>query len=107
MALFENDKWYNCDLSASNNIGARYWTREIINYAKSFTENRGVAGHSQLPAPVARHQQTLASLIALSGCSALERAGLVPYSSQGSTLSQEAATIADAWRSEDVTVQYL
>jgi len=83
MALFKNEKWYNCDLSASNNIGARYCTPEIINYAKCLTGNREVAGHGQPPAPVARHQQTLASLIALSGCSLMERSGLVPYSSQG------------------------
>ena len=82
MALLRNEKWYNCDLPVSHNIGARYCTREIINYAKSLTGNRDVAEHGQLPALVTRHQQTPASLIALSGCSPVERAGLLPSSCQ-------------------------
>jgi len=49
-----------------------------------------------MPDPVARHQQTLASLLALTGCTPVERAGLVPYLCKGSTLLQEAVTIAAA-----------
>ena len=82
--LFRNEKWYNCDLSASYNIGARYWIREIVHCAEGLTGNGEVAGHGQLPDPVARHQQTLLSLIALSGCSLAERSGLVPDSCLGS-----------------------
>ena len=30
LCVFQSGKQYNCDLSASYNIGARYWIREII-----------------------------------------------------------------------------
>jgi len=78
IALFRNEKWYKCDLSASYNIGTRYWIREIINYAKSLTGNREVAGCGQMPDPVVPLRS------ALDLCQG------------GATLSQEAATIAAA-----------
>src|SRR5208283_1223967 len=53
IALFRNERWYNCDLLVSDNIGALYWIGEIINYVKSLTGNRAVAGHDQMPDPVA------------------------------------------------------
>ena len=52
IALFRNEKYYNCDLSSSYNIGARYWIGEILDYSKSLTGNSKVVhkrckGHNQ------------------------------------------------------------
>lgn len=91
VALFRNEKWYNSDLSASYNIGARYWIREL--FPKSLTGNSKVAGEGQSPCPVARHQQTLASFISLvRSASPGGNASHVPYSGQGSSLMETAIT---------------
>ena len=96
IALFRNEKMYNCDLSASYNIGARYWIREFQEHSKSPVSNgRVIAGDKSSPA-VARHQQTLASLISLVRSASLGGlTAFVPYSGQGlSPKSGETATRA-------------
>ena len=47
MCTFSSGKRYHCDLSASYNIGARYWLREII---KSLTETEGSLLEAEVPA---------------------------------------------------------
>ena len=66
IAVFsQGQKLYNADLNASYNIGARYWIRERTGHAKSLSRNaQGVQGDKSFPC-MARHQQTLASLISL------------------------------------------
>ena len=95
VALFRNGKRYNSDLSASYNIGARYWIREL---PKSLAGNSGVAGEGESPfMPVARHQQTLASLISLARTASHGGGSAhAPYSGQGSSLKREIAIIASA-----------
>lgn len=88
IALFRNWKWYNCDLSASYNIGARYWIREIL---QSLDGNIQVAMCGKMPDIVARHQQTLASLISLVRLLPREALPeLVLYSSQGRSVKETA-----------------
>jgi IS605 OrfB family transposase len=55
-------KMYNSDLSASYNIGARYWIRE---YSKSLCRKAEVVQADKSSPCAARHQQVLASLISL------------------------------------------
>ena len=47
MCTFASGKRYNCDLSASYNIGARYWIREIL---KSLPETEGSLLEAEVPA---------------------------------------------------------
>ena len=97
IALFRNEKTYNCDLSASYNIGARYWIREIVDHSKSLAGNSKVAKRGQMPDLVARHEQTLASLISLvQFVPPGDSTSPMPYSGQGSSSSEETATIAAA-----------
>lgn len=63
-AVFMSGKTYNADLSASYNIGARYWIREVLS-SKSLTGNSKVGSADISSVLPARHQQTLASLISL------------------------------------------
>lgn len=91
IALFKNWKWYNCDLSASYNIGARYWIRELL---QSLDGNIQVAMCGKMPDIVARHQQTLASLISLVRSLPREAlTGLVLYSSQGFSLNGSTSSL--------------
>jgi transposase len=55
-------KYYNCDLSASYNIGARYFVREIL---KSLTVTEGLALQAKVPGAAKRSQCTLSTLISL------------------------------------------
>ena len=97
IALFRNEKTYNCDLSASYNIGARYWIQEIVDHSKSLAGNSKVAKRGQMPDLVARHEQTLASLISLvQFVPPGDSTSPMPYSGQGSSFSEETATIAAA-----------
>jgi IS605 OrfB family transposase len=97
IALFRNEKEYNCDLSASYNIGARYWIREYQEHPKSqLRDGLVAAGGKSVPPVVARHQQCLASLISLvRSASPGSVSALVPY--PGEVLSsklEETATRA-------------
>lgn len=93
-AVFMSGKTYNADLSSSYNIGARYWIREIQEL-KSLTGNSEVAGMDISSIVVARHQQTLASLISLNRLMAMpSNTDCALYSSQGFSLKGETATIA-------------
>jgi hypothetical protein len=66
MAVFsEGQKINNADLSASYNLGARYWMREITDHSKSLGRNAQVVQGDKSSLCMARHQQTLASLISL------------------------------------------
>jgi len=101
IALFRNEKEYNCDLSASYNIGGRYWIRELAEHPKSLGGNVQVAVEGQSPSVAARHQQTLASLRLLCSTSLVRQSpmatsGLAPYSGQGLSPSRETATRAHA-----------
>lgn len=59
---FPNGKTYNCDLSASYNIGARYFIREII---KSMDENLWLLIEAKIPQCSKRSTCTFATLINL------------------------------------------
>ena len=59
---FKNDKIYNCDLSASYNIGARYYIREIV---KSLPETVGLALEAKVPQIAKRSTCTYSTLISL------------------------------------------
>lgn len=100
LSVFATGKTYNADLSASYNIGARYWIRELQNqksFSKSLSSNVQVIGADVSSIPIARHQQTLASLISLvRQLPTATLPALVLYSGQGSFLNREAATIAAA-----------
>jgi IS605 OrfB family transposase len=86
-AVFMTGKTYNADLSASYNIGARYWVREI----QSLTGNSKVAVAGESPATVARHQQTLASLISLGRLHSMSaNTDPVLYSGQGFSVKETA-----------------
>ena len=63
MCMFSTGKMYNCDLSASYNIGARYFIREIL---KSLSEMRRLEILAKVPELVTRSRCTLSSLINLS-----------------------------------------
>lgn len=62
LCKFKNDKIYNCDLSASYNIGARYFIREIL---KSFSEKKRLAIEAKVPRLAKRNTCTFATLISL------------------------------------------
>lgn len=59
---FTSGKIYNCDLSASYNIGARYFIREII---KSLPEKVGLALEAKVPQVARRSTCTYSTLISL------------------------------------------
>lgn len=62
LCKFQTGKTYNCDLSASYNIGARYFIREIL---KSLTAKSRLQVEAKVPAPCKRSTCTLADLINL------------------------------------------
>ena len=62
VATFKNNKIYHCDLSASYNIGARFYLRAI---QKSMTEKAWSQLTAKVPSVAVRNQWTLASLITL------------------------------------------
>ena len=59
---FPNGKVYNCDLSASYNIGARYFIREIL---KSLDESSRLEIEAKVPQSAKRSTCTLSTLINL------------------------------------------
>ena len=59
---FQNGKVYNCDLSASYNIGARYFIREIL---KSLPEKERLALEAEVPQAAKRSTCTWSTLIRL------------------------------------------
>lgn len=59
---FANGKRYNCDLSASYNIGARYFIREIL---KPLDKNSRLAIEAKVPQCAKRSTCTLSTLITL------------------------------------------
>ena len=59
---FQNGKVYNCDLSASYNIGSRYFVREIL---KSLPETARLALEAKVPQTAKRTTCTLSTLISL------------------------------------------
>lgn len=59
---FKSGKIYNCDLSASYNIGARYYIREIV---KSLPETARVALEAKVPQVAKRSTCTYSTLISL------------------------------------------
>jgi IS605 OrfB family transposase len=62
LAVFANGKQYNCDLSASYNIGARYFIRELL---KAVPETERSALAAKVPAVQRRTSCTYADLLAL------------------------------------------
>ncbi|MEG0385994.1 MAG: transposase, partial [Solibacillus sp.] len=62
LASFSNGKQYHADLSASYNIGARYFIREI---QKTISEKEWSKLSAKVPTLTTRTKQTLASLITL------------------------------------------
>ena len=62
LAIFSNGKQYHADLSASYNIGARYFIREI---QKSISEKEWSELLAKVPTLTTRTKQTLASFITL------------------------------------------
>ena len=62
LCRFENDKVYNCDLSASYNIGSRYYVREIL---KSLPARERLALEAKVPQAAKRSTCTLSTLINL------------------------------------------
>lgn len=59
---FQNGKVYHCDLSASYNIGARYFIRELL---KSVTATRRLQLEAKVPSVCRRSTCTLSDLISL------------------------------------------
>ena len=59
---FQNGKIYNCDLSASYNIGARYFVRELL---KSLPVRERLTLEAKVPQAVKRSTCTLSTLISL------------------------------------------
>lgn len=59
---FQNGKVYNCDLSASYNIGSRYFVREIL---KSLPVRERLALEAKVPQTAKRSTCTLSALISL------------------------------------------
>lgn len=59
---FQNGKTYNCDLSASYNIGSRYFVREIV---KSLPERERFVIEAKVPQCTKRSTCTLSTLINL------------------------------------------
>lgn len=62
MCKFKNGKIYNCDLSASYNIGARYFAREIL---KSLPETERLDIQAKVPGGAKRTTCTLSTLLEL------------------------------------------
>lgn len=62
LCKFQNGKTYNCDLSASYNIGARYFIREIL---KSLDENSRLRIEAKVPQCSKRSTCTFSTLISL------------------------------------------
>lgn len=62
LCMFPNGKIYNCDLSASYNIGARYFIREIL---KSAGESLRLRTLAKVPQCSKRSTCTLSTLISL------------------------------------------
>ena len=62
LCKFQNGKTYNCDLSASYNIGARYYIREIL---KSLPATERLAMEAKVPACAKRSTCTLSTLISM------------------------------------------
>ena len=62
MCTFTSGKRYHCDLSASYNIGARYWIREIL---KPLPETEGSLLEAEVPAVKRRSRCVYADLICL------------------------------------------
>ncbi|MST74084.1 IS200/IS605 family element transposase accessory protein TnpB [Roseburia sp. MUC/MUC-530-WT-4D] len=62
LCRFQNGKIYNCDLSASYNIGARYFIREIL---KSVDENSRLRIEAKVPQCCKRSTCTFSTLISL------------------------------------------
>ena len=62
LCKFQNGKIYNCDLSASYNIGARYFIREIL---KSLNESSRLAIEAKVPQSAKRSTCTFSTLISL------------------------------------------
>lgn len=61
LCQFPKGKIYNCDLSASYNIGARYFIREIL---KSLDESSRLRMEAKVPPCSKRSTCTLSTLIA-------------------------------------------
>ena len=62
LCKFQNGKTYNCDLSASYNIGARYFIREII---KSLDESPRLDIEAKVPQCTRRSTCTFSTLISI------------------------------------------
>lgn len=62
LCKFQNGKIYNCDLSASYNIGARYFTREIL---KSLNESLRLGIEAKVPQCTKRSTCTFSTLVSL------------------------------------------
>ena len=62
LCKFKNGKIYNCDLSASYNIGARYFIRELL---KSLNANLRLLIEAKVPQCSKRSTCTLSTLISL------------------------------------------
>ncbi|MCL2814052.1 MAG: transposase [Oscillospiraceae bacterium] len=62
MCTFATGKRYHCDLSASYNIGARYYIREIM---KSLPVTVGLAVEAKVPRLARRTTCVLSDLISL------------------------------------------
>ncbi|MBS5511538.1 MAG: transposase [Clostridium sp.] len=60
LCVFQSGKQYNCDLSASYNIGARYWIREII---KTLPETERSSLEAKVPAVKRRTSCVYADLL--------------------------------------------
>lgn len=66
LCTFTNQKQYNCDLSASYNIGARYFICSFINgFTKSCDESQRLDLQAKVPDAFTRTQSTLSTLIRL------------------------------------------
>ena len=62
MCKFSTGKYYNCDLNAAYNIGARYFIRELL---KSLPEMDRLAVQAKVPESARRSQCTLSVLISM------------------------------------------
>ncbi len=62
LCKFQNGKTYNCDLSASYNIGARYFIREIL---KSLDESSRLLVEAKVPQCSKRSTCTFSTLVSL------------------------------------------
>lgn len=62
LCIFKNNKQYNCDLSASYNIGARYFIKEIN---KTISEKKWSEVVAKVPQLSVRTNTTLSTLISL------------------------------------------